>query len=167
MKKAFKPILLQLNSFEDLELVAVKCKINKEEFIFACFYKPSVQNTEILEKLDLALSDLCSFGKPLVLMGDFNLPDVKWDDIAPFAPSVCKQDEFLRVLSENGLIQTVLEPTRNGKILDLVFTNEHNLIKDVTVCAPMSDSCDHNTVTFKLNLAPKNNPVTRHNSFVV
>jgi len=50
----------------------------------------------------------------VILMGDFNLPNV--DQIHYSAPA---NDKFLSFVNESGLIQFVLEPTRHKNILDL------------------------------------------------
>lgn len=65
----------------------------------------------------------------IVLTGDYNMPEIKWNDIEsshlrPF------QRDFLSVIDDLNLTQLVLEPT-HGNILDLIFTDLDNLIYDI------------------------------------
>jgi len=53
----------------------------------------------------------------VILMGDFNLPNV--DQIHYSAPATPFNDKCLSFVNESGLIQFVLEPTRHENILDL------------------------------------------------
>ena len=65
-------------------------------------------------------------------------------------------DMFIRFVNENGLLQFVSEPTRHENILDLVLTNEPNLISDLQVQCPLSTS-DHNIVKVSINLCSDHN----------
>ena len=148
--KHTNPVKIELENCDNLEYVAVRCCINNEFMIFACFYRNDIHNVEILPQLQRAVSDLVHRNEPLVIMGDFNLPGVNWYNSVPTAVNAHSQNEFLNVFLSNGLIQTVFEPTRDENILDLVFTNETDLIRNVSVGAPLSSS-DHQTVSFFLN----------------
>ena len=150
-KKHLRATELTSEVFQDLELIAIQTKFKKEIVIFACFYRSSVQQYEILPQLTLAVEYLASKGKPLVLFGDFNLPGIKWGDI-PVADVSNKQNEFLDIFQENGLHQKVLSSTRFDAILDLVFINEPALIDHVEVGPPLSSTCDHNVLAFNLGL---------------
>ena len=150
-RKNLKATEIHSENFNDLELVAIQARFKKEVVIFVCFYRSSVQQTEILPKLSLAVEYLISKGKPLVLMGDFNLPGISWGDF-PNAITLHKQDEFLEMFSSNGLFQTVNLNTRSDAVLDLVFVNEPALVYNVNVSSPMSATCDHNVVNFDLGL---------------
>ena len=55
------------------------------------------------------------------------------------------------VLSDNFLTQMVLQPTRGNNILDIVLTNNSDMVCDVEVGEPISD---HNIVTFNVNVHP-------------
>ena len=152
-KKNLKAIELRSDTFKDLEIVAIIAKFKKEPVIFACFYRSSVQNHEILPQLTRAIEYLESKGKPLVLFGDFNLPGIKWGDV-PTADVTYQQNEFLEMFLTNGLSQKVSNNTRFAfdAILDLIFVNEPSLVENVRVRSPLSVTCDHNVVLFDLGL---------------
>ncbi|KAK4828864.1 hypothetical protein QYF61_000992 [Mycteria americana] len=66
----------------------------------------------------------------LVLVGDFNLPDVCWQ----YNTAERKQSRgFLECVADNFLTQLVREPTREGALLDLLFMNREGLVSDVMV----------------------------------
>ena len=54
----------------------------------------------------------------LVLMGDFNLPDVNWED---HTADTSRSRRFLTHLDDNSLVQLLRETTRKGAILDLLL----------------------------------------------
>ena len=57
---------------------------------------------------------------PLVLVGDFNFPDVCWN----YNTADREQSRrFLERVGGNFLTQPVREPTRGSNILDLLFVN--------------------------------------------
>ncbi len=84
---------------------------------------------------------------PIVLLGDFNLPEVNWCTYA--CPSGQIYSEFMQVIQAHGLVQTVLEPTRNNSILDLVFCSDELSITAVQV-EPSFGQSDHSAVVFQL-----------------
>ncbi|KAK4831046.1 LOW QUALITY PROTEIN: hypothetical protein QYF61_014978 [Mycteria americana] len=82
--------------------------------------------------------------KTLVLVGDFNLPDVCWK----YNTAERKQSRrFLECVADNFLTQQVSEPTREGAPLDLLFTNREGLVSDVMAGGRLGQS-DHEMIEF-------------------
>ncbi|KAK4832341.1 hypothetical protein QYF61_021870 [Mycteria americana] len=80
----------------------------------------------------------------LVLVGDFNLPDVCWK----YNTADRKQSRrFLERVADNFLTQLVSEPTREGAPLDLLFTNREGLVSHVMVGGRLGQS-DHEMIEF-------------------
>ncbi|KAK4806242.1 LOW QUALITY PROTEIN: hypothetical protein QYF61_013386 [Mycteria americana] len=80
----------------------------------------------------------------LVLVGDFNLPDVCWK----YNTAERKQSRrFLERVADNFLTQLVREPTREGAPLDLLFANREGLVGDVMVAGCLGHS-DHEMIEF-------------------
>ncbi|GAB0200488.1 hypothetical protein GRJ2_002514200 [Grus japonensis] len=74
--------------------------------------------------------EVASWSQALVLMGDFNHPDICWKgNTARHAQS----RRFLQSIGDNFLTQVVEEPTRRGVLLDLVVMNKEGLVEDVKV----------------------------------
>ncbi|KAK4828821.1 hypothetical protein QYF61_000878 [Mycteria americana] len=83
----------------------------------------------------------------LVLVGDFNLPDVCWK----YNTAERKQSRrFLECVADNFLTQLVSEPTREGAPLDLLFTNREGLVSDVMVGGCRGQS-DHEMIEFLIH----------------
>ncbi|GAB0206702.1 hypothetical protein GRJ2_003135800 [Grus japonensis] len=71
--------------------------------------------------------EAASRSQVLVLMGDFNHPDICWrDNTAGYKQS----RKFLECVDDNFLLQVIEEPTRRGAMLDLVLTNKEGLDKE-------------------------------------
>ena len=60
-----------------------------------------------------------------------------------------ESEDFLKVLQDNFLKQVVTEPTRGENILDLVLTNNENMINEVEVGSQLGSS-DHREIRFNL-----------------
>ena len=86
-------------------------------------------------------------------MGDFNLPKVDWQSLAP-TPD-CKFPTFYRecleVFNDCLLEQTVTSPTRGNPILYLFFTSDPTLIDSVSILPGLSD---HDIVRVLVNTIP-------------
>ena len=80
----------------------------------------------------------------LLLMGDFNFPDINWVDSSSFTSLSAK---FLDVIQDSFLTQHVEEPTRHqpdqqSSVLDLIITHDPNSITNVFHLPPLGSS-DH------------------------
>ena len=109
-------------------------------------------------------------GKEVLIMGDFNLPEIKWTSpncmFAHHSPTVQK---FLDTFLTLGLTQWVHSPTfyPSTNTLDLVFTTEHDRLGTVDVLAPFPN-CGHCPIIFDYffqldsSLAPNVNSMNKH-----
>ncbi|XP_063799524.1 uncharacterized protein LOC134966584 [Pseudophryne corroboree] len=86
-----------------------------------------------------------AFKGEVIIMGDFNLPDVNWE--GSFASSATS-GTFLHSLQGASLKQLVREPTRKDSILDLILTNGDR-ISDIYVGEHLGSS-DHQAVWFSI-----------------
>jgi len=68
-------------------------------------------------------------GKSVILMGDFNYPDIDWS-------SMQRQEE-------NFWTQHVTEGTCNGALLDFIFTSEPDRVYTISVLSTLGSS-NHN-----------------------
>ena len=69
----------------------------------------------------------------LLLMGDFNFPNICWANNSTSSSITSPDSLFLECVEENFLLQNVDKPTRwrgsnNPHILDLIITNEEDMI---------------------------------------
>ena len=139
------------------EAIIVEINLNKtDRLLCASIYrreKSSDENNKILLEILSKLSEMkCSH---MAIMGDFNLRDINWNDIS--CPGKDLEDfnhRFIECVRDCFLFQHILEPTRKrGKdtphLLDLVFTNEENMVKNLEYRAPLGRS-DHSILKFDI-----------------
>ncbi|KAM9591230.1 uncharacterized protein ACIBXB_006103 [Morphnus guianensis] len=100
--------------------VRMRRKANKADIVLGVCYRPPNQVEEMDEsfyKRLAVVSESCA----LVLVGDFNFPDICWK----YNMAESKQSRrFLECVEDNFLTQLVGEPTRGGALLDLLFTGK-------------------------------------------
>ena len=93
-----------------------------------------------------------SLGKELIIMGDFNLPSISWENHGYGVGYVTPVDRGFRdCFAGCGLIQWVKCGTffPSGNTLDLVLTSEEDRVYDVE-CAPPLPGCYHCPVLFRI-----------------
>jgi hypothetical protein len=84
----------------------------------------------------------------VVIMGDFNFPELKWNNIS----NLPDEHPFMTCLHDNFLEQLVSEPTRGSNFLDLILCSDLNFVKNVRVGEPFVTS-DHQVIRFDLMVA--------------
>jgi len=125
---------------------------------FWSFYCPPSQGiTEVLALSNCLLSVTKS---PIVLCGDFNLPNIDWSIVFPTASSPVSR-KFCDLVKDNWLSQLVSVPTLHHHLLNLLFTNRPDLISKVCVVDNLP-STEHGAIHFMLNVVvPSQSPCKR------
>ncbi|TRZ26643.1 hypothetical protein HGM15179_000414 [Zosterops borbonicus] len=144
IKKACDTIGIETNE-DGVEClwVRIKGKANKVDIIRGVCYCPLSQEEEVDNLFYKQLKNV-SGSSALVLVGDFNLPDICWE----LNTAEKRQSrKFLEHMEDNFLLQLVGEPTRGGTMLDLLFTNRDGLVGDVVVGGQLGHS-DHGIIEF-------------------
>jgi exonuclease III len=117
--------------FLHLALCAVDISLDKVKLrLFVC-YRPSSSNTDVhalkcVEHICAFIYELFSVDSPVIICGDFNLPNIDWcvDDGSLCCDSTC--DGVFSVMYYNqGLCQFVSMPPKLDSFLDLVFSSDH------------------------------------------
>jgi endonuclease/exonuclease/phosphatase family metal-dependent hydrolase len=125
---------------------AVWCKIktirNSEVVVGVC-YKSQAADGDELRELYMAISNASR--KQVLIMGDFNFPNINW----VMHESDTAGSEFRDLIMDNYLVQHVKFPTRENNILDLVLTSEVGMVDKVGVIEHLGNS-DHNIIVWKL-----------------
>ena len=118
----------------EIEWAKIKLKNSKDLFI-ASYYIPH-RNMKDITNLKLSLEKLTT-GKPkhIIIAGDFNCPDIDWInmEIKTEAPDKEVQQARMNLSIEYGLVQIHDKPTREGNLLDLVFTNNPSLLNQLAM----------------------------------
>jgi len=128
-----------------------KIKINNGEdlLIGVCYRSPnmvlfSTDNDKLLRDMILEIR-----GRPLLLMGDFNYPDIDW----PISLGLTRASQhFVDCIEDVFLTQHVMHPTRGNSILDLVFTSEPDMVDTVSVLGSLGSS-DHNILYWTVHIS--------------
>ena len=124
---------------------------NSGSYFLGVFYRPPSSDMNYLEGLKRSLEKVtvvCDHTN-IVLLGDFNFPDIDWDLICPSQPNVLSHYFCDNIVNFYGFSQLIDEPTRRDAILDLVISNRPESIKNIQILDGIGSS-DHNVVSLKL-----------------
>ena len=131
----------------DIPNVVVVYLLHLNLYVLSIYRPPSYSENENAVLLDF-LYNFCT-GKELIIMGDFNLPTIKWGNDLAYDGISNSDLRFYHCFLSLGLNQWVHESTYyiSGNILDLVFSSEEDRVGDVKVCPPFPN-CAHCPVLF-------------------
>ena len=116
----------------------VKIKGSTDLYIRYVYRPPDKSDPEYLQHLQSGIAcTLTDKGAHLSIGGDFNLPDIDWEEVnvKPYASSSSACNQLLSIAKDAYLDQVVTQPTRitetASNILELVFTSNPILINKV------------------------------------
>jgi len=127
---------------------SIECDSLDKSIIVGICYRPpdcEVVNDNVLYE---RVGELCERNKQIVLMGDFNFPELDWS----CSETVDHSHPFVECLDNNFLSQIVDKPSRGTNYLDLAICSDVNLIDELTVGEPF-ESSDHQLIMFSLNIS--------------
>ncbi|GAB0209334.1 hypothetical protein GRJ2_003399100 [Grus japonensis] len=125
--------------------VRIKGRAGTGDIIAEVCYRPPDQEDRVDEALYRQIG-AASCSQALVLMADFNHPDICWrDNTAGHKQS----RKFLECINDNFLLQVIEEPMRRGAVLDLVLPNKEGLVGNVKFKGSLGCS-EHEMVEFKI-----------------
>ena len=137
--------------FQENKWMKVKLKRN-DKLLIGCIYRSlnsTEDNTNKLNELLLKISSKREFTH-LLIMGDFNLPKLDW---ANWTSKDKEGEKFMENIRDCYLYQHITEYTRTRancepSILDLVFSNEEDMIENIRHESPLGHS-DHCVINFR------------------
>ena len=140
------------NTFEESIWVKIKLK-GMDQLLLGCIYRSpnsSDDNTRKLNQMLLHVSSIKEFTH-LLIMGDFNLPKLDWMNWTSKGDK--SGEEFMENTRDCYLYQHVTKYTRaransEPSTLDLIFTNEEDMIESICHESPLGHS-DHCVLKFK------------------
>ena len=136
---------------DNIEAVAVEIVYKTPIIICVLYIPPSANNNyhiQVSEFLQSLPSD-----KDLLILDDFNYPDINWDT---YSGTTTQSSDFCDLMFDLNLCQSVLSATHKaGNILDLILTNNDDLIHDVSIHADLPNglSSNHFIIKFHIPLA--------------
>jgi len=130
----------------DSELLWIELCTNKASVLFGVAYQPSGSSVNYLEEMHNSL--LCAVNKniPVLICGDFNLPNIDWSVVSP-SPSTPVAAAFSDIISDFS--QLVTFPSHKDNILDLVLTIHPDLVSSISLCDSLPGT-DHDAVSFSV-----------------
>ena len=115
-------------------------------YLVAVYRPPSYLENDN-ECLISFLSEYC-YGRNVILLGDFNLPSIKWSEEYTLNGYVNPLDmRFYETFLECGLVQWIRDSTfvTSGNTLDLIFTSEIDSVGQYEIFPPFPN-CHHSPV---------------------
>ena len=139
-----------------IEQVWLKISLRGSDcLLIGCMYRsPSCDPDESVCQLRLILQQAAMMSSHLVIVGDFNIPQIDWELEVAHAPSTHYSHAFLETIRDSFLFQHVRHPTRfrlgeTPNVLDLVITNEEGMVRKLDHI-PGLGSSDHVVLKFTL-----------------
>ena len=113
---SFKTCLQFSNSISDLLILSLQ----NPSLIIIIVYRPPSCPVNYFKEISLKfIHMLCHFPPPnIILLGDFNLPEINWSSLNPSCPTA---GSLFNLTSHTFLNQKVSEPIWNCNILDFIF----------------------------------------------
>ncbi|KAJ3640527.1 hypothetical protein Zmor_003820 [Zophobas morio] len=162
-KSIFQRFRVSRVKVETPQIESLFLQLCSNEFTFSlgCVYRPSstlIANDIILISELRRLSEAHS---NFIVAGDFNFPYISWP-LKSISANHSSSGLFSNLIVNSSLVQLVTEPTRfrsgqTPSLLDLVLTNQSNLVGDVQVSSPMGKS-DHAVLEFNVQILVKKEP---------
>jgi endonuclease/exonuclease/phosphatase (EEP) superfamily protein YafD len=122
----------------EIEWVKVKMKNNKD-LLVGSLYMPHREQKHF-EELSKSLEKIENHNiTNIVLTGDFNCPDIRWDTQTSCGPDREIQQGLADLMGANNLAQIHDSPTRENNLLDLVFVSNPTLVKSSVNVPGISD----------------------------
>jgi len=112
------------------------------DIVVGVYYRPLNQDKEV----DEAFFRQLIAASHLVIVGDFNYPDICWKVYSAGHP---QSRRLLQCVDHNFLMQMVDEPTRRGALLGLVLTDKEGLVEAEKVEGSLVCS-DEEVVEFRI-----------------
>jgi ribonuclease P/MRP protein subunit RPP40 len=142
---------LSEDSFSESLWCNIICE-NENTLLGVCYRAPDSSELND-EKLYGLINSISKYR--VVVMGDFNLPELDWGNL----DNLDLHDPFVDCLLNNFLLQLVDEPTRGNNYLDLVLSSEENMVQNLSV-GEQFETSDHQVIRFDLVCRKNENKTT-------
>ena len=117
-----------LPSPTNIEMLTVEVEL-PQTLVLCIVYLPPNSNVSLIQSLSSYLYQFQQSSN-IVLLGDFNLPDIDWDTLCG---STIAAEAFCDTCFENNLSQLISCSTHiHGNTLDLILTNNDDLIDSIS-----------------------------------
>lgn len=130
-------VCVYLNAFyhQDLEaeceLLWIELRTKGYSVLFGVAYRAPLSPMTYLKELRNSSLSAINYDVPVIICGDFNLPNIDWMTVSP-SPSTPDATTFCDIVSDCFLTQLVAFTTRKDHILDLFLTTFPDLISSIS-----------------------------------
>ncbi|XP_069134268.1 uncharacterized protein [Argopecten irradians] len=145
------------------EYLAVELKLsNGDKLLIVNIYRSPNSTAENFSYLTNLMREMSTRNaKHILITGDFNFPEINWTDWTTCTSENHISTRFLECVRDTFLYQHIHKPTRyregqNPSILDLVFSNDEQIVNDVNYLPSIGRS-DHILLSFKLSVSHSDN----------
>ena len=154
----------------DCEIIWTQCQLadkKTKSLLFGSYYRPNSSDVTSLVELDASLLKLGNnvHKNNIIVSGDFNAPDISWD--TEYSSQSPASDRLFEIIDDHDLSQHVKDPTRRDRntqnILDLILSNNSNMIENVSVVPGVSD---HDIVLFTVNTSCRRRKNVKRKIFI-
>lgn len=160
------PTTKTLISHSNGEVELISIKINKYNLVILNCYRPPQctleKFDEVINKVNKLLENLPTPMPNIMLCGDFNLPTIQWPEGRLSGGTLAHREQARRLMAtadQAFLTQLVTRPTRKENILDLLFTNNQEAVRNYTVEETIIS--DHRLLTFSTDYLRDATPQAR------
>lgn len=131
----------------DLESIWCKLYLDKKTIIISVFYRPPASSPDTLFLLADYINTRSFHASSIILMGDFNTPDIHWPSLSHRSSL---GSELINFSLSFGLTQVVDGATRQNAVLHLVFVSS-DLVDKLSECEISDGISDHKAVFITLS----------------
>ena len=139
-----------ITSPENLETICIKLMLPNP--ITLCVnYVPPSSTAVYYDNLFNFFLHLHEVSVRMIILGDFNLPDIDWDMLSGHSQV---SNQFCDLVFQTGLSQLIDKPTHiHGNILDLLLTNLEDSVCHLQIHSDRLLPSDHYSITFSVSVS--------------
>ena len=141
-------ISFENSNFEEQLWISIRLLSQDKLLLGGIYRSPSTDITTSTKQLSSLLKIVTDTNPShLIIMGDFNYPEIDWNYTISRAAGIHPSHIFLHSIQDSLLYQHVTQPTRHRlgespNTLDLIITNEEGMINKINPLPPIGNS-DH------------------------
>ena len=145
---------------KEVEALTVQLLL-KQPINLCLIYNPPNSELNYRQKLLEYLSETMQSTEEVILLGDFNAPDINWSNLSgssDFSSNLCD------LIFQHNYVQQVDHPTHiHGNIFDLINTSSESSVSDInsTVEFNQTIKSDHYIISFKLHQSSPTPPTSK------
>ena len=116
-----------------------------DKLLVGCVYRPPSNTKEQNSLLYESILSITENRSHVLLCGDFNQPGIDWENETTPGGTENQAYSFMEFVRDSYFIQHIRQPThyrgnQSPTLIDLVFSNEDQMVRNIKHCAPLGKS---------------------------